>query len=139
MLKTVVSSLIIFAFISVAVFGILTVSHGISHGLCLLTANFGSKPPCPEKDPLGFVNFHINIFKSFSSATFANSLAIILSILLAWTISLFLARVVFAYEKLFVRLHELTEDPPEKSAKRKFISWLSLRENSPNLIKTPIN
>lgn len=133
-MKILGSSLIILAFISVSIFSILAVGHEIGHGICFLTANTGLKPPCPEKDPLGFLNFHINIFKSFSTATFLNNLFAIISILSAFLIALIIAALAFSYKKIAVKLQKIADEPPEKLASQKTLFWLALHENSPAII-----
>ena len=67
--------LVIVSFVGIAVFGVFSMGgHGDhGHNGCIATAVQGVQN-CPEENnTLSFLNFHLNTFKSFSSATFNNN------------------------------------------------------------------
>mgnify|MGYP001603298821 CR=1 FL=1 len=135
-MKSAFAILVISSFAGLAVFGILAPMHEAGHGICFAAAASGGKPPCPVKDPFGFANFHINIFKNFSTAAFTDSLTLaalsaVLLLMLAAALQEFAPPF---FVKLFPQFLSSPGYAPEKIATRKTLYWLSLHEASPGLI-----
>ncbi|MFY9461966.1 MAG: hypothetical protein WAP51_02065 [Candidatus Sungiibacteriota bacterium] len=133
-MKSAFAILVISSFVGLAVFGILAPMHETGHGICFAVAATGGKPPCPIQDPLGFANFHIDIFKSFSTAAFANSLTLaalsaVLLLMLAASLPEFAPPF---FEKLSFAFLYAPGYSPEKIAARKTLHWLSLHESHPD-------
>lgn len=129
--------LVILGFVGIAVFGFAAMGHSGSHsGGCIAMAANGAKSPCPLLDPFGFVNFHIDIFQSFSSATigtfyyaaFVIALTSILALIGRSSIAVSKSGVIFSrilpLQKIIFAEHFFI-------AKRKINSWISFHETSP--------
>lgn len=118
---------------SITTLGFLAMGHGGGHGGCLAARAEGA--PCPENNPLAYVNFHFSALKTFSQAVLdhSSSSALIL-------FSLVVSLLVFAKsESSQTAIFEL------KRYHHKFLllspfpiaavinHWLALHENSPSL------
>ena len=133
-MKSAGATLLIFSFLSIAVFGVSAMGHGAeqSHNGCIAATASGQ--PCPKNDSsLQFLTFHLNAFLSFSTAVFGQN---ILSLFL-FVASLLLAGM--AMGKLFAELDSLDlHSRPRQFLQPSFIHlqpqlihWLALHENSP--------
>ena len=134
-MKSIFAILVISSFAGLTVFGILAPMHDADHGICFAVAATGSKAPCPVKNPLGFANFHIDIFKSFSNTVFSNSLTLTAfsTVLLFMFAGALPKSAPPHFEKLALAFFSSTGYAPEKIATRKTLYWLSLHEQSPGL------
>lgn len=132
----ILSIFIIFSFISIAVLGVLAMNHrSDGHLNCIIVALAKSQGvSCPnEANTLSLVDFHFNTFKSFSIALVVDSLASIFAFLAVLSISAILAvRLTAINQFAGVRIWDYFSEP--KLSTRKLLCWLSLSENSPNLI-----
>ena len=136
-MKTSIAILITLSFIGISVFGVLAMGHSGSHsGGCIAMAAGGVKSPCPLLDPLGFANFHIDIFQSFSSATMGVSFNGTLAVLSAMILMLagWYYAVAGSSGVLFSRplpLQKIILAEHFFLARRKVNSWISFHETSP--------
>src|SRR3989338_2049004 len=92
---------------------------------------------CPQDlGVLGSLNFHIDIFKSFSTATFVES-ALISSLTALWAIILvfwFYRRKGFKFDPMLIGIFSnYGLSMPTVTFQYKFIHWLTLHENSPSV------
>jgi len=125
--------------LGIAVFGFLGINFmNAHHASCIVSTSQGGF--CTEKiDPLGFINFHFNTLKGFSTAVFGSGLQIALlaaMFLIIYAMFWRSAFASFAAKKATIpkfSIRALSVDEAVSSSKRKFIGWLSLRENSPSL------
>ena len=135
-MKSVIVMFLALSFIGVAVFGVFIMSHDNGHdhgGSCIAATVQGTDCPI-QNTSLDYLTFHLNAFKSFSTAAFGeNLLASLLALvfLVAGTglgmLSRDLAppRLSPAYSPY--RQWELLNSSP----KYKLTRWLALHENSP--------
>lgn len=122
-------ALITFVIFSIsAVFSIFFMNVSLSHtnSICVPTMIQGGV--CPENNLLGLINFHLDGFRLFFSGATAQTLIITL-------IAFFL--VLFLWKLLPETLSAENFSPVPvftSSSKnhRKFLSWISAHENSPN-------
>ena len=123
-MKSVLSILLIIGFSGLTVFGLTLASHGSGHSsICLASAMSGAKAPCPQRDLIGFVNFHFNALKNLSLVV-----TILLSIIglgFVFGRDRELPPVSFSSQRQF-------KDSLTLFGGRKFIHWLKLHENSPS-------
>ncbi|MBI2452762.1 MAG: hypothetical protein HYV55_00845 [Parcubacteria group bacterium] len=119
----------------IAVFGVFAMGHGAEYGHNGCIAKTASGQPCPKNDgSLQFLTFHLDAFKSFSTAVFGQN---ILSLFLFVASLLLLAGM--AMGKLFAELISLDLhsrlrqflQPSFIRLQPQIIHWLALHENSP--------
>lgn len=124
---------VIFGFVLIAVFGFVSMSHGSGHEKCIAVT--ASRINCPEKlGALGNAVFHADVFKKFSTAILSERILsaslffclLMLAALFADGVSNVLTREPFF--AVFLKRIRLMHIAIPRS---KFISWLSLFENSP--------
>ena len=123
----------IFGFVSLAVFGFLGMSYAMNEGHVACVASAAQNLSCPlETSQIGFVSFHLNALKNFSTAVFSDGLLFL-------TVALFLAIelcLIFKFKflpNLFLKpCRVFYEENPDSQIRRKFFRWLSLHEASPN-------
>ena len=133
-MKKVFPFLLVISLFSISTLGFLAIGHEGSHGGCLAATAQGM--PCPESNPLAYVNFHFGALKSFSQAVldYGVSGALIL-------FSLVLSLLVFARsefsqiaalepKRYYRRLLSLSPFPVTIAANH----WLALHENSPSVV-----
>ena len=120
--------ILIFAFSAIAVFGFLAMNDGHSHSGCLAATASGGK--CPVETAIA-VDFHTNVFKSFSLATLVSGLAlIILSAFVAGLVkNLETASENFRFSFLRRRNMDLRLAP----APREVFRWNIFHQNSPSV------
>lgn len=83
-MKSVFTILLIFSFLGIAVFGVFAMSHGAGYGHNGCIAATVNGQPCPEdNNPLQFLAFHLDAFRSFATATFGDHFASALFLLIA--------------------------------------------------------
>lgn len=124
---------VIFGFVFIAVFGFLSMSHWTEHDGCIFA--IASRIDCPEKlGALGNAVFHANVFKKFSTAIFNERvLNVSLFFYLLTLAALFAGGVsnVLAREPAFIVFAKRIRVIRSALPRSKFVSWLSLFENSP--------
>ncbi|MDP3999786.1 MAG: hypothetical protein Q8P76_04350 [bacterium] len=124
--------ILLVGFVSIAVFGFAAMNDDHGSG-CLATMVNGGV--CPEQNPLVFAAFHLEVFKSFSSAVFSGNFAGLFSIILA--LALILATVVTGKisppAKIFTAERKRYFESFLPLFRQAIIRWLALRENSPAL------
>lgn len=82
-MKLYLTTLLIIVFSALAVFSIVAMGHqGMGHSDCLATAASGGNN-CPSTDPVDYAAFHLNAFRTFSTAVFSGLLLLTLFIGLA--------------------------------------------------------
>ncbi|MBI2577563.1 MAG: hypothetical protein HYV77_01830 [Candidatus Wildermuthbacteria bacterium] len=130
-MKFVVALSLIFSIIGLGVFGFAMASHSSegSHGGCI--ASVQNAGDCPKETAvLAFVDFHISVFKNFSSGLFAVSLlTLLLSVFLVY-----IAPIALKPEKIFSRFQyfRFAKIFAAKSFEPQ-LRWLALHENSPTI------
>ena len=133
-MKTLFAILLISAFARIAVFGIFAMNQGEhAHNGCIAKTVNGAF--CPDAtNSFASVIFHLNTFKSFSSATRAS---FIFGILLAVFIFISIFRALFGFLENFFGKQLLSFNyfnESDFSSKESIRSWLSLHENSPSIV-----
>ena len=134
-MKIFLATLIILSVIGIAGAGVLAMYHGSGHSDCIAIA--AKRIDCPQDlGVLGSLNFHIDIFKSFSTATFVES-ALISSLTALWAIILvfwFYRRKGFKFDPMLIGIFSnYGLSMPAVTFQYKFIHWLTLHENSPSV------
>ena len=133
-MKSTFAIFLIFSFVGVAVFGVFAMNHGDSHNGCL--AKTAQKADCPkETGALPFLNFHLESFKNFSTATLtdnlANALLLLLALILATRLK-FIANVQPTSPVFAANYHRRQFlESPSFPYQQKLTHWLALRKNSP--------
>ena len=134
-MKLVLTTLLIFGLLGIAVFGVFAMNHGSGYGHNGCIAATLQGVDCPKgENTLSFLTFHLGVFQSFSTAVFGQT---ILSFLLLGVPLLLLARIVIS--TLYIapgspgphsRLRYFLRLSPSSFQKR-ILRWLALHENSP--------
>ncbi|MBI4119271.1 MAG: hypothetical protein HY456_00300 [Parcubacteria group bacterium] len=128
------AALIIFlitGFIAIAVFGVFAMGHGNehSHNGCIAATAQGTD--CPkEEGAFSFIAFHLEAFRSFSTATFGNNLASVLLLLIVSVLNVAVALPAFATDHRRGQFLESYSPPFQRELTR----WLALHENSPAVL-----
>ena len=122
-------SIIIF---SITAFGFFAMGHSGGHTSCFAAGAQGA--PCPERDPLAYVDFHLGALKTFSQAVLDYSASSVL-ILFSLVISLLVfakseSSQIAALEpkRYYRKLLLLSPFPVTLTTNH----WLALHENSPS-------
>ena len=130
-MKSAYAGIVIIAFVAIAVGGFLAMSRDAHHYGCIAETATGAN--CPENNIFAAANFHLDVFRNFSTATFGTNLLASLLVLVLLVIgtglstllgSLVPPRLNFAYSRYG---SEQFSPPP----KQQFLRWLALHENSP--------
>lgn len=131
-MKPLFTILLIGSFIGMAVFGFVGMHHGMQAHAGDCAAATAQGMDCPKQATLAdYLAFHFDAFRKFSTATFGDIAASLLTLSLLVIAVAFgaslgkLAPPKFAYYRL--------ERPDSfgPSSQYRFISWLALHENSP--------
>ena len=134
-MRLVLTTLLIFGLLGIAVFGAFAMNHGSGYGHngCIAATLHGADCPRGE-NTLSFLIFHLGAFQSFSIAVFGQTILSFFSLLAAL---LLLARIVISAS------YTTSESPglhsrfrhflkmPVSSFQERIIRWLALHENSP--------
>lgn len=120
----------LFVFLGMVLLGFLGMACG-GGGYCL--AELARGTACPHEDLLAAFNFHANVLKDFSTATSVLFPLTLMFLLL----SAFFARIFLRTQKLFVPAlfafsNASSFDASSFLGEQKFISWISLHEQSPS-------
>lgn len=117
----------------IAVLGVFGMGHGVGQGHVGCLAVVTKRIDCPNgANVLWLLGFHLDIFKSFSTAILAKNTGGLLSLFFILLLFYSVLPRIF-----FVRFHTLSlsqyRDPVNLffAAKYKFTHWVSLHENSP--------
>lgn len=129
-MRTYYTVIILVGFISISIFGLLTIHHQGGHITeCLATQLNGSAIPCPEADPLGFANFHNTALKKISNLLLIDSSAasymMVISLYTLFGFLLFRIvqqRLINPVALYALELQAITYQLPTK------LAWLSLHE-----------
>lgn len=129
-MKFAISLFLLLSFVGIAVFGAFVMNHGGEHNVCIASTFFGAKAPCPQKNPLGFINFHLNALKSFS-----NAFVVFFALILVAGLGTVFSRDSRAAPSGFNSWRRLSLKLLSTfSGKWKFVYWLSLHETSPTFV-----
>lgn len=135
-MKVALTIFLITGFLGIAVFGVFTMNHGAEHchSGCIAATAQGTN--CPKgENTLSFLNFHLDAFRSFSTATFGENLAnaLLLLVALVLTVALaVLASINPAPPALATNYHRRQFlESYSFPFQREFTHWLALHENSP--------
>lgn len=116
-------------FISISLFGLLSITHQSSHmAECLASQLNGSNAPCPQADPLGFANFHSDALKKISNLIIIDGPTVLYALVLAILLlglSGFLEFLKFSVRKIGFYRPELQTTSYLLSP---VLSWLALHE-----------
>ncbi|MEK7624136.1 MAG: hypothetical protein AAB404_00180 [Patescibacteria group bacterium] len=134
-MKILSAILLIVSFTSVAVLGFLVMTHTNGHNLnggCFVATSRGVD--CPKQvNPLDYVSFHLEAFRSFSLAAFSANLANIFLLGLASILFIYFSVFPSFFSKQFqfnlgwYNFKACFSSPQ----KRELARWLALHENSP--------
>lgn len=127
---------ILLSFIGVAGFGVFAMGHMGEHGGCIAATANGAM--CPgEMNPIAEISFHLNAFKSFSTATFADFMAGMMGLLLLLTLAFsYIFRSLFGFRIspfLDQRFSFASVGEQTPSGIESIRSWIALHENSPSI------
>lgn len=134
-MKFLITAIVILSFLGIAVFGVFAMNHGGEHGYGCIAATAQGVARCPNQaDPLAFLTFHIDAFKSFSTAIVGSSLAsmllVALALVLVSSLAWFFRNTIPAFSSLQAYRRKQRESFALPS-ERQLIRWLALHENSP--------
>ncbi|OGM98817.1 MAG: hypothetical protein A2649_02305 [Candidatus Yanofskybacteria bacterium RIFCSPHIGHO2_01_FULL_41_26] len=132
-MKVLLTSLIILSFLGISVLSFVAMYHSNSHSDELCVTKTANGLDCPA-NPFAFADFHLNLFKGFSSAHLGNFLniyfALVIFLLFGLILNLFRPSLLsvgrascYQFERFFESFTPLTES--------KTSHWFSLHENSP--------
>lgn len=124
-------------FISVSLFGLLSIHHQNDHIVeCLASRLNDSDAPCPEADPFGFASFHSNALKKIATLIPVNVASITYLALMAGLLFFGLFIILLVDKSLILvstlEYSSLTGINPVQARK---LAWFSIHENSPSLFK----
>ena len=134
-MKSVFTVVVIGSFLAIAVFGVFAMNHGGEHSYGCLAATARGVADCPNQaNPFAFLAFHLDAFKSFSTATvgspLASALLVMLALIFASFLTLFFKDTAPVPSRLQVHRRKRQESfgfPFRLQLNR----WLALHENSP--------
>jgi hypothetical protein len=130
--------MVIFSFAAIAVFGVFAMNHGGEHSHGCIAATAQGVADCPNQaNPFAFLAFHLDAFKSFSTATVGSLLASALLVALALIFVSFLALFFKDTAPLLSRLQthqRKRQESFEFPFRLQLNHWLALHENSPSVI-----
>lgn len=131
-MRRLLALLTIIGFSGIAVFGVFAMNHGHGDIGCIAASAQGSS--CPNtSNVLSFIAFHVNAFKTFSTATFGSQAIdalLIITALLSIAVLLSTAGLAIVPASSNRRLSDFSVPP----LKQQFTRWLAFHENSPSLI-----
>lgn len=135
-MKATLTTFLIIGFIGIAVFGVFAMNHSSGHGHNGCIAATAKGMDCPkEENSLSFLNFHLDAFRSFSTATFGENLAnaFLLLIALVLTAALGIAVSIRPAPPAFATNYRRRQFLESYSFpfQRELTHWLALHENSP--------
>ncbi len=135
-MKLALTIFLITGFIGIAVFGVFAMNHGSEHGHNGCIAATAKGVDCPkEEGAISFLNFHLDAFRSFSTATFGDNIAGALLLLIALILAVaggVVASIHTAPPALAVNYHRRQFlESYSFPFQREFTHWLALHENSP--------
>jgi hypothetical protein len=135
-MKSALAALLIVGFAGIAIFGIFAMSHSESdHSGCIAAATSGTN--CPnEGEGLSFLNFHIETFRNFTTATFGEGgMALtIVFVLIAAGFCIGAIRGNGISQKLALALYRSPEELFRSPFTIRLNHWLALHENSPAIL-----
>lgn len=127
-MKSALITLIILSFLGMAVFSFLAMAGENGHmNLGCIASAVQNNASCPENNPIGIINFHINAFKTFSLAVF-KYLNFAFLIFLSFLIILF-SGLIPGERQTFGFVSRILRTEPK--FQNRFIRWLALFEKSP--------
>ena len=132
-MKVLFISLLILSFLGISILSFVAMYHNNSHGDELCVAKTANGLDCPA-NPFAFADFHLNLFRGFSSAYFGNFLntylALTVFLLLGFIFNLFGHNSLntnrtrrYSFERFFGSFTPLVQSKASR--------WFSLHENSP--------
>lgn len=132
-MKPVLATALILGFSTIAVFGIFAMNHGGGdHGGCIAAASQGRDCPV-EGESFSFLNFHIDTYRNFATATFGEGVTALYAVL-AFLMAGFYIGVLQSYPNS-LKLAGVSRRSREEFSDAPFLirlnRWLALHENSP--------
>lgn len=135
-MKSVITVFLISSFVSIAVFGVFAMSHGMERGHAGCIAATAQGADCPkEESVLSFIAFHLDTLRSFSTAIFGQNILslfplIVSLLLLIATGTLYAGLGAFGLLSQFKQSLEPSPSPLQQHS----IRWLALHEHSPAVL-----
>jgi len=135
-MKVAFTILLIMGFLGIAVFGVFAMNHGAEHGHNGCIAATAQGTDCPKgENTLSFLSFHLDAFRSFSTAIFGENLANTLILLIALVLAVafgVVASINLAPSTLAINYYRRQFLESYSSPfRRKLTRWLAFHENSP--------
>ncbi|MBI1985012.1 MAG: hypothetical protein HYS60_02820 [Candidatus Wildermuthbacteria bacterium] len=133
-MKAIFTTLLVCSFLGIAVLGVFAINHigADGHTGCFALAAQGAD--CPKKEAVpAFLDFHLDILKSFSNAIFGETVVLTLLLLLA-AFGMRISQNLKFNSSLFA--FQTASQASESFSfpwQRKFIHWLQLQEHSPDI------
>ena len=138
-MKYLFTIILVTSFIGIAVFGVFGM-HGngmqghddMASSNCIAATAKGMD--CPkETEPINFFNFHLDAFRSFSTATFGANLLASLLVLTLLFIGVVLSTLLdnLAHPQLNLAYSRYEPEQFSSPHKQQLLRWLALHENSP--------
>lgn len=136
-MKSILTSIVIFSFIGIAVFGIFAMAHSMNqeHGGCIAATSRGESCPI-ESNLLQTLAYHFDSFRSFSTAILSGNFDN--SLLLLFAFALLVGFWIFRNTGLKFSVSSLNQnafgllESRESLLQLNLTHWLSLHENSPS-------
>lgn len=135
-MKTALTIFLITGFLGIAVFGVFAMNHGAGHSHSGCIAATAQGTDCPkEENAFQFLAFHLDAFRSFSTATFGDNLAGALLLLIALILTITVGVITSIYltpPALATNYHRRQFlESYSFPFQRELTHWLALHENSP--------
>ena len=136
-MRIALTTFLIIGFVGVAVFSVFAMNHNSEHGYGGCIAAAAQRVDClKDEGVLSLIAFHLDAFRSFSTATFVDTT---MSILLLLTALIYATAVgIIAHSRSSQILHTTYHHPGQFLDfysflfQQKLVRWLALHENSPS-------
>lgn len=129
-MKHFLAALLIGAFAAVAVFGSFLMNHEGSHGSCIAVAAHGGADCSRDEGAWTFIAFHLDAFKSFSTAVFGHGADAALALTSAAFLLLFYVSFakVFARGRIPLKEQKRSVESVRFAPTRELMRWIGLHE-----------
>ncbi len=132
-MKSVITAFVIFSFVGIAVFGVFAMSHGMEQGHTGCIAATAQGTDCPKAGSiLSFIAFHLETFRSFSTATFGQNILSLFPLIVSLILLIATGRLYAGLGSSgpLLRLKQSPE-PYMSPFQQQSIRWLALHKHSP--------
>ena len=138
LMKLIFTNFLIFGLVGIVFFSLIIMDHKniFSHNSCILATT--QNADCPKEiNTLSFITFHLNAFKSFSTAIISDSFASALFLLLILTIGFVAIAIIQPTLSTLVAANYFRRKFLESYSfpfQRELTHWLALHENIPVIL-----